>query len=144
MAADVAEQIGIKVKSLMRLVSDVDPHMPEEAEVELLIYEFRRWVRIQTTLLLPALDTYATELSEPVIAAAEKRFAALELLEENLHLGEGADAPYTDSASKYIAAVKYHLIVDAEDIIPLAMHIPSHASQILASKINEMDESYEL
>lgn len=139
MTTDVAATIGNTAKSIMYLVNEIDAYMPDEALVEVLIDAFHRWATIEEHLLFPALEQYAPE-AEPLLAAAAKRLNVLQTLQDDIHLGEGADAPYSELALKYVAAIKYHLVVDVEDIMPLTLAIPAPASENLVDDMQQMNE----
>lgn len=139
MTTDVATVIGTTAKSIMYLVNEIDEYLPDEALVEVLIDAFHRWATIEQSLLFPALEQYAPD-SDQLLAAAEKRLTVLQTLEDDIHLGEGADAPYSELALKYVAAVKYHLIVDVEDIMPLTLQVPAAAARRLVDDMKLLNE----
>ncbi len=134
MALDIAEQIGTNAKSLMRLVSEIDEYSPDEATVEVLIDAFDHWTIVEARLLFPALAEYADE-GEQLVEAAELRVEALQAIRDDIRLEEGADAPYSELASKYVAGIKYHLIVDVEDILPQTMQIPGQTNTTIARQM---------
>ncbi len=137
MALDIAEHIGLRAKTLMELVQEIDGYAPDEGTVEVLIDAFGRWSQVETRLLFPALESYAED--ETFADKAAERIAVLERLRDNIRLEEGADAPYSELASKYVAGIKYHLIVDVEDILPLALLVPEVESRQLLARMQKLD-----
>ncbi len=132
MAADIAEYIGTNAKQLMVLVNEIDAYAPDEATVEVLIDDFERWATIEKRLLIQLIEAYA-EAETDVAEEAAKRFEVMQRVREDIRLEEGADEPFSELATKYVAGVKYHLIVDVEDIMPLALDIPwLESAEILA------------
>lgn len=128
---------GLQAKSLMELINEIDPYIPDEDLVEVLIGSVSAWGAIEAQLLFPALEA-ALEGAEDFTAAARERLNALYALQETMHLGEGADAPFTDIARKYIDGVKYHLVADVQDIVPLAAQLPEGLSVELAERMAAM------
>ncbi len=146
MATDIAEHIGRNAKSLMQLVTEIDEFSPEEDLVEVLIDAFDHWSAAEARYLFPALEQYSEEGGQ-LVEAAERRIAALSIIREDIHLEEGADAPYNELASKYVAGIKYHLIVDVEDIMPQTLYIPKQANVTIARQMMRLqdddDEEYD-
>lgn len=134
---DTTAFIGNEVKSIMLIVAEIDPDMPDEDIIEVLIGAVMTWGVIEAQLLLPALEVAFTE-AEPVVDAARKRLNILNELQDSLHLGEGADGPFNALAHKYIDAVKYHLLVDIQDLVPLASQLSSSVSSELAHSMAAM------
>ncbi len=137
MATDIAEHIGRNAKSLMELVMEIDEFAPEEDLVEVLIDAFDHWSAAELRYLFPALEQYGNEDSQ-LVEAAERRIEALRTIREDIHLDEGADAPYSELASKYVAGIKYHLIVDVEDIMPETLRIPGQANASIARQMRQL------
>lgn len=142
MPTDAVTFIGLQAKSLMELINEIDPYIPDEDLVEVLIGFFRSWGAIEAQLLFPALEAAFDGLDEPV-AAARERLNALNALESTIHLGEGADGPFTDLARKYIDGVKYHLVADVQEIAPLAAQLPAGLSAELAESMAAMKADQE-
>ncbi|HSH55297.1 MAG TPA: hypothetical protein VK983_00565 [Candidatus Limnocylindrales bacterium] len=138
MAADMAEYIGEHAKRLMLLVNEVDSDAPDEATVEVLIDAFGRWAAIEQQLLFPVLEAYAAR-EDDFTGEAERRFDVLRSVHDDIRLEEGADAPYSELASKYVAGVKYHLIVDVEDILPLALEVPEFESAEVLLRMRRLE-----
>lgn len=130
----IAGQIGVQAKSIMELVNEIDAYLPDEDAVEVLMYAFGRWSAIEQSLLFPVVEQHVEE-SELLIASAVQRLEKLREMEDDMHLYEGAEAPFSETATKYIAAVKYHLIVDVQDILPLTLHIPSKENIKVAERM---------
>lgn len=139
MNTNVASVIGNTAKSIMYLINEIDEYMPDEALAEVLIDAFHRWATIEAQILFPAMGEFVEE-AEELLAAADKRLTVLQTLEDNIHLGEGADAPYSELATKYVSAVKYHLVVDVEDIMPLTLRIPDPQNTRLVVEMQQLDE----
>lgn len=134
---DAVNIIGLEAKSLMELINGIDPHIPDEDMVEVLIGSFRAWGAIEAQLLFPTLEG-ALEGSEELTSAARDRLDALYTLEDTIHLDEGAEGPFTELARRYIDGVKYYLIADVQDIAPLAAQLPPHLSLELADRMAAM------
>jgi hypothetical protein len=129
--------IGQQVKSIMSLIADIDPYMPDEDLVEVLIGLVSAWGAVEAKLLYATFEA-ALEGSEEVTEPARQRLSTLYALQNTIHDGEGADAPFSDMARKYIDGVKYHLAVDVKDMIPLALELPEPLSQELAESMSAM------
>lgn len=138
---DIAAIIGNQAKVLARLIADIDEYSPDEGAVEVLLYSFQKWGSIETAVLFPALEQYA-DGSEAIVDAALKRLEVLDGLQANIHLYEGADAPFSELAAKFIAAVKYHLIVDVQDILPLTLQIPELANDRIALQMRQYQANF--
>lgn len=115
----------------MELISQIDPYLPEEDLVEVLIGQVEAWGKVESELLFPALEA-TFEGSEAATDAARERLNTLYALSSNIHLNEGAEGPFNDLAAKYIDAVKYHLVVDVKEFATMAAQLPKHISLELA------------
>jgi hypothetical protein len=134
---DTATYIGQQVKHLMELIADIDPYLPDEDLVEVLIGSFSAWGTVEAQLLFPALEA-TFEGSEAVTAIARERLNTLHALQDAIHLGEGADEPFSEQALKYTDAVKYHLLLDIQELVPLASQLPDSISHELARSMADM------
>lgn len=132
----IASQIGVQAKAIMEIVNDIDAYLPDEDAVEVLMYAFGRWGAIERTVLFPVLEQYVEE-SEPLLTSAVHRLEKLQEMEDDMHLYEGAEAPFSETATKYIAAIKYHLIVDVQDILPLTLQIPERENAKVAERMRK-------
>lgn len=139
---DIATAIANQAHILMRLITDIDDFAPDEGAVEVLLYAFEKWGSIETAIIFPVLERYVEE-SEPIVDAALKRLDMLAGLQDSIHLYEGADAPFSELANKYIAAVKYHLIVDVQDIAPLTMQVPPAANAAAAERMQHYQSEFD-
>ena len=137
MLTDTATYIGRQAKAMMEIIADIDTTAPDEDIVEVLIGMVETWARVEESLLFPALEA-ALEGAESLTTAAHDRLKTLEELQTDIHLGEGAEGPFSTQAKKYIDAVKYHLIVDVQDIAPLAAQLDAHISRELAAEMAAM------
>lgn len=134
MNTDTPSYIGQEVKGIMEIIADIDPYMPDEDMVEILIGSVGAWSVQESRLLLPALEA-AFEGSETVTEAARERLNTLYALQGTIHDGEGVDSPFNELALKYIDAVKYHLVVDVQELAPLAGQLPIAISRELAASM---------
>lgn len=134
--------IGGEIKSLTRQIAEIDPYLPDEDMVEVLIGSFNAWGTLEAQLLFPALETLF-EGTETATGPARDRLNALYALEGTIHLGEGGDGPFTEVALKYIDAIKYHLVADVQDILPLAAQLPPHIQAELAGRMRAMKADLE-
>lgn len=129
--------IGEEVKSIMRLVADIDNVEPDEDMVEVLIGAVGSWGTIEAQILFPALESQLEESGE-LITAARKRLDVLYSLQGQMHEEEYSEEPWNALARKYIDAVKYHLLVDVQDFIPLTAQLPAGLSIQLAASMSAM------
>lgn len=137
MPTDAAIYIGQEVKAITELIAGIDPYIPDEDMVEVLIGEVIAWGVIEAQVLFPALEA-ALEGAEVATAAGRERLNTLYSLQNTIHDAEGADSPFTDLALRYINAVKYHLVVDVQEMIPLAAQLPQALSAALARSMAAM------
>jgi hypothetical protein len=131
---DTAAYIGLQVKGLMEQIAEIDTYLPDEDQVEILIGSVSAWGTIEAQVLYPAI-AIAFEEAEPTIEAARERLNTLHALEESIHTGEGAEGPFTELAIEYLNAVKYHLVVDVQEFVPLAQQLPIDISHDLAREM---------
>jgi hypothetical protein len=134
---DTVEYIQKQTASIVQLIEAVDSYMPDEDMVEVLIGAFSSWGTIEAELLYTAVET-AFEGSLEVVEPARERLNTLYALQENIHLGEAADAPFSLLARQYVDGVKYHLAVDAQQIAPLVAQLPDRFSHELAASMAAM------
>lgn len=139
---DTPTYIGLQAKGMLEVINDIDPYFPDEDLVEVLIGLVEVWGSIETKLLFPTLEA-ALEGSEETTDKARARLNALHALHLTLHDEYEPDGPYAELATKYIDAVKYHLLVDVQDIAPLAAQLEDHISQELASEMAAMKANQE-
>lgn len=137
MHMDTAMYIGQEVKAIMQLVADIDPYMPDEDLVEVLIGAVAAWGAIEVQVLFPALEM-ALEGSEAATAPARERLNTLYSLQAIIHEDEEAQEPFTAVAKRYVEGVKYHLLVDIQEMAPLAAQLPPHLSAELARHMAAM------
>ncbi|MDB5181712.1 MAG: hypothetical protein JWP13_475 [Candidatus Saccharibacteria bacterium] len=121
----------------MQLIADMDPYFPEEDAFEVLVGAVSAWGVLETKVLFPALEANL-EGSETVTAPARERLNTLYSLESTIHDGEGAEGPFNELAPKYIDAVKYHLVVDVKELVPLASQLTEAQSVQLARSMTAM------
>jgi hypothetical protein len=137
MLTDTATYIASQVKLIMQIISEIDTYDPEEDLLEVLIGRVTNWGAVEVQLLFPTLEA-ALEGSEAVTDPARERLNKLDSMQESIHLGEGAEAPLAELAKKYVDAVKYHLIVDVQDVVPLAVQLDPSISRGLANEMADM------
>lgn len=121
----------------MELIAEIDEFIPDEDLVEVLIGEFNAWGATELQTLYPALEAIL-EGAEAVTTAAAERLNVLHDLQAAIHEGEAAEVPYSVLAKKYVDAVKYHLVVDVKEMIPLASQLPEHLSVELAQQMSDL------
>jgi hemerythrin-like domain-containing protein len=131
---DSTQYIANQVKAIVQVMADIDPDNLEEDSVEVLIGYMSAWGVVEAQVLFPALETQL-ESAEPITGEARKRLNVLYELQNNIHEGEGAEGPFSELAPKYIDAVKYHLLADVQEIVPLAAQLPEAESIDLASSM---------
>lgn len=102
--------------------------------MEVLIGAVSDWGAIEVQVLFPALEA-VLEGSEESTAPARERLNTLHTLQNNMHEDEAAEGPYNALARGYIDAVKYHLVVDVQDIVPLAAQLPEREGSVIAQKM---------
>lgn len=134
---DAAAFIGLQVKNLMQQIADIDPYQPDEDQVEVLIGSFKAWGILEAQLLFPALETAMPD-TEAVVAAGQDRLNTLQSLEEGIHIGEGGEGPFAALVDEYIKAIKYHLLVDVQEFVPLAQWLSIADNQRLAEDMAAM------
>lgn len=134
---DVVTVIGQEVKSIMGLIADMDDYQPDEDLVEVLVGSVSTWGAIEAQLLFPALEAELAE-AEQVVAGAQKRLNTLHELQDMMHEDIYSDDPWSATARKYVDAVKYHLLVDVQDIVPLANQLSSGSDRQLAASMRAM------
>lgn len=139
---DAATYIGQQVKALMQLIADLDPYFPDEDSFEVLVGEFGVWGVIEAQVLFPAYESLL-EGSEAATTAARERLNTLYALQNSIHDAEGAEGPFNELAPKYIDAVKYHLLADIQEMVPLATQLDDHASKDLARSMAAMKQDME-
>lgn len=143
--SDLITFVGNEIKSLTRQIAEIDPYLPDEDMVEVLIGSFKAWGVLETQLLFPALEMLfeGEEGVETATSSARERLNALDTIVGTIHLGEGADGPFTELAVKYIDAIKYHLVADVQDILPLAAQLPPRIQTELAASMAAMKADLE-
>lgn len=134
---DTATYIGREVKSIMQLIGEIDPFLPDEDLVEVLIGAVTAWGTIEAQVLFPALEA-AFEGSEPATALARERLNTLYSLHNIIHEEVEVMEPFHEVARRYIDAVKYHLVVDVQEFAPLSAQLPPAISTQLASSMAAM------
>jgi len=139
---DTASYIGLQVKALMELIAEIDQidqYMPDEELVEVLIGQMNVWGAVEAQILFPALEA-AFEGAEETTELARQRLNVISDLQDTIHLGEGADEPFNELATKYVDALKYHLLVDVQEIAPLAVQLPDGLSVQLMRRMNDFKD----
>ncbi len=136
---DTATYIGLQVKSLMELIAEIDMFMPDEELVEVLIGQMSAWGAVEVQVLFPVLEA-ALDGSEETTSLARERLNVIHELQNTIHLGEGADAPFAELATKYIDALKYHLLVDIQEIVPLASQLPEGLGGEITLRMQDLKE----
>lgn len=131
MQTETPSFIGQEVKAIMQLVAEIDPYQPDEDMVEVLIGAVAAWGAIEVQVLFPALEA-ALEGAEAATAPARERLNTLYSLQAIIHEDEEAQEPFTAVAQRYVDGVKYHLLVDIQEMVPLAAGLPPHISAELA------------
>jgi hypothetical protein len=137
MHTDATTYIGLQAKHIMEVIADIDPYFPDEDLVEVLIGMVSTWGSLESQLLFPTLEA-ALEGAEEFTDPARKRLRTLQTLQGTLHDELEPDSPYADTAKKYIDAVKFHLLVDVQDIAPLAAQLEPHISLELAAAMSAL------
>ena len=139
---DAASTIGIEVKAIMELIAGIDTVFPDEDLVEVLIGAVNTWGTIEIQVLYPTLEA-VFEGMEQTLALARERLNTLHELAETMRLGEGADAPFSELAERYIDGVKYHLLVDIQEIVPLTAQLPEKLRYEIGAAMAEMKRDIE-
>lgn len=139
---DTATYIGLQVKSIMELIAEIDRDTPDEDIVEVLIGLVGTWGVIEAQLLYPALEA-AFDGAEDTVEPAMLRLQTLQKLQDMMHEDEYSDEPWSTLARKYVDAVKYHLLVDVQDVAPLAAQLPTRISSELVASMTAMKEDLE-
>lgn len=134
---DTPTYIGQQVEGIMALVADIDRNQPEEDIVEVLIGSVGTWGVVEAQVLFPALEA-AFDDADTVIAAARRRLHVLYELQGMIHEDETSDEPWASLVRKYVDAVKYHVLVDVQDIAPLAAQLPPRLSAELSASMSAM------
>jgi hypothetical protein len=134
---DAPTYIGQEVKAIMQVIAGIDPYMPDEDLVEVLIGAVAAWGGVEAQVLFPALET-ALEGSEAATAPARERLHTLYSLQVIIHEEVEAQEPYASVAKRYVDGVKYHLLADVQELVPLAAQIPRNLSISLAQKMQAL------
>lgn len=121
----------------MQLIADLDPYSPDEDEMEVLIGEMSTWGIIEAQVLFPALEL-AFDGAEATINPARDRLSTLYDLQASIHENENAEEPFDELAGKYISGVKFHLLADVQEMVPLAVQLPAAVSRELAHAMEAM------
>jgi hypothetical protein len=137
MQHDTSAFIGQEVKAITELIAAIDPYSPDEDMVEVLIGAVSAWGVIEAQVLFPALETQI-EGAEAATTAARERLNTLYSLQNTIHDIEYSDSPFSELALKYIDGVKYHLVVDVQEMMPLAQQLSVDSSGELARAMAAM------
>jgi hypothetical protein len=131
---DAQTYIAQEVKAILALIADIDPSIPDEDLLEVLIGAVAAWGAIEVQVLFPAIEA-ALEGSEAATAPARERLNTLYSLQAMIHEEVEADEPFAALARRYIDGVKYHLLADIQEMVPLVIQIPPNLSVLLAKNM---------